>query len=422
MINKFVLKTCADILKEVFIKQNPADALLSYFFKNNRNLGSHDRSNIAEIFYGVIRNKRYLEVIVDDQNPKKMILIYLMLILGKSIRELTPILDEHEIEWLQNKKSNKEEINSWAIKLSLPDWLWVKLNNQYSEEDAIKIAQSLLVPAQLNLRVNSLKELSRDDAIKALRDSFPVEAEQILPTQFSPIGITLPRGTAIQKHPLFLNGNIEVQDEGSQLLSFLVNPVRGNMVADFCAGAGGKSLALSAIMKNTGRIYAFDISERRLANLKQRLKRSGGSNIMMQRIANENDLKIKRLKEKFDRVLVDAPCTGLGTLRRNPDLKWRQTEHSIKELTIKQSSILKAAAGLCKRGGYLIYATCSLLKEENEMIVEEFLEQNKNFSLISSQANLNKHGIELNTGNYLKLYPNQHKTDGFFGAILERMQ
>ena len=421
MINKFVISTCAEILKEVFLGNNPADVQLSYFFKKNRNLGSHDRSNIAEIFYGVIRNKRYLEEVVQDENPKKMILAYLMVMLGKSVRELTPILNDHEVEWLQNKKSNKQKIDSWPIKLSLPDWLWEKFIKQYSEKELIKLAQSLLVPAQLNLRVNTLKDKSRDEIINELRESFPEHESLILPTMYSPIGISLPRGTAINMHSLFLNGNIEVQDEGSQILSFLLCPGRGHMVADFCAGAGGKSLAISSIMKNTGRVYAFDISERRLANLKKRLKRSGGSNIMMQRIANENDLKIKRLKGKFDRVLVDAPCTGLGTLRRNPDLKWRQTQKSLSELVLKQGAILSSASALCKKGGYLVYATCSLLDDENEIIVEEFLSKHKGFVAISAKAALEKHGIKLDADNYLKLYPNVHKTDGFFGALLERI-
>ena len=421
MINKFVISTCADILKEVFLGNNPADVHLSYFFKKNRNLGSHDRSNIAEIFYGVIRNKRYLEEVVQDENPKKMILAYLMVMLGKSVRELTPMLNDYEVEWLQNKKSNKQKIDSWPIKLSLPDWLWEKFIKQYSEKELIELAQSLLVPAQLNLRVNTLKDKSRDEMINELRESFPEQESLILPTMYSPIGISLPRGTAINKHSLFLNGNIEVQDEGSQILSFLLSPGRGHMVADFCAGAGGKSLAISSIMKNTGRVYAFDISERRLANLKKRLKRSGGSNIMMQRIANENDLKIKRLKGKFDRVLVDAPCTGLGTLRRNPDLKWRQTQKSLSELVLKQGAILSSASALCKKGGYLVYATCSLLNDENEIIVEEFLSKHKGFVAISAKAALEKHGIKLDADNYLKLYPNVHKTDGFFGALLERI-
>ncbi|MDG2252722.1 MAG: RsmB/NOP family class I SAM-dependent RNA methyltransferase [Methylophilaceae bacterium] len=421
MINKFVISICADILKEVFIGKNPSDVHLSYFFKKNRNLGSHDRSNIAEIFYGVIRNKRYLEEIVQDENPKKMILVYLMVMLGKSVRELTPILNDFEVEWLQNKKSNKQIIKSWPVKLSLPDWLWEKLIKQFPEKDLIMLAQSLLVPAQLNLRINTLKDKSRDEVINELRKSFPEHEKLILPTIYSPIGISLPRGTAINKHTLFLDGNIEVQDEGSQILSFLLSPGRGQMVADFCAGAGGKSLAISSIMKNTGRVYAFDISERRLANLKQRLKRSGGSNIMMQRIANENDLKIKRLKGKFDRVIVDAPCTGLGTLRRNPDLKWRQNKRSLSELIVKQGAILNSASTLCKKGGYLVYATCSLLDDENEMIVEKFLSEHKDFATISAKDALEKQGIKLDCDNYLKLFPNIHKTDGFFGALLERI-
>ena len=167
-------------------------------------------------------------------------------------------------------------------------------------------------------------------------------------------------------HSRMLSRNIEVQDEGSQILSYLVSPDRGQMVADFCAGAGGKSLALSSLMKNTGRIYAFDVSEKRLANLKKRLKRSGASNITMQRISNENDIKIKRLRGKFDRVLVDSPCTGLGTLRRNPDLKWKHNEKTLNELISKQEAILNSASSLCKVGGYLVYATCSLLNDENE--------------------------------------------------------
>tara|TARA_B110000261_G_C12896266_1_gene282536 strand:- start:261 stop:692 length:432 start_codon:yes stop_codon:yes gene_type:complete len=142
---------------------------------------------------------------------------------------------------------------------------------------------------------------------------------------------------------------------------------------------------------------------------------------MMQRIANENDLKIKRLKGKFDRVLVDAPCTGLGTLRRNPDLKWRQTQKSLSELVIKQGAILSSASALCKKGGYLVYATCSLLDDENEIIVEEFLSKHKGFVAISVKAALEKHDIRLDADNYLKLYPNVHKTDGFFGALLERI-
>src|SRR5665647_2670075 len=154
------------------------------------------------------------------------------------------------------------------------------------------------------------------------------------------------------------------------------------MVADFCAGAGGKSLALGALMRNSGRIYAFDVSDKRLFNLGQRLKRSGLSNLHSQLISSEQDPKLKRLNGKFDRVLVDAPCSGLGTLRRNPDLKWRQSPASVAEMRVKQASILESAATLVKPGGRLVYATCSVLTEENEEIVASFLSTHPQFQAL----------------------------------------
>jgi len=176
------------------------------------------------------------------------------------------------------------------------------------------------------------------------------------------------------------------------------------------------------MMKNTGRIYSFDISDKRLSNLKIRLKRSGASNISIQRISSENDNKIKRLKEKFERVLVDAPCTGFGTLRRNPDLKWRHSENSLMELIDKQKKILQSAARLCKKKGLLIYATCSLLEEENEKQVENFLSKNSDFKLLSKSAILKKYDISIDDKSYLKLNPFENDTDGFFGAVMERFK
>jgi 16S rRNA (cytosine967-C5)-methyltransferase len=211
-----------------------------------------------------------------------------------------------------------------------------------------------------------------------------------------------------------------VQDEGSQILAHLVAAKRGMMVADFCAGAGGKTLAMGALMRNTGRLYAFDVSEKRLHSLGQRLKRSGLSNLNAQRINGENDPKLKRLNGKFDRVLVDAPCTGLGTLRRNPDLKWRQTPQDLAELTVKQAAILARASKLTKAGGRLIYSTCSLLSDENEQIAENFLANHPDFQLISAAEILSQQQINLDTGKYLKLLPHLHHTDGFFAAVFEK--
>jgi 16S rRNA (cytosine967-C5)-methyltransferase len=192
------------------------------------------------------------------------------------------------------------------------------------------------------------------------------------------------------------------------------------MVVDFCAGAGGKALALGAAMRSTGRLYAFDVSERRLAKLKPRLARSGLSNVHPVLIDSEHDIKIKRLTGKIDRVLVDAPCSGLGTLRRNPDLKWRENAAAVTELTSKQASILAAAARLVKPGGRLVYATCSVLEAENEAIVAAFLAEHTEFVLVPAGKVLAEQRIELEMGDYLSLWPHRHATDGFFAAVLER--
>jgi 16S rRNA (cytosine967-C5)-methyltransferase len=226
----------------------------------------------------------------------------------------------------------------------------------------------------------------------------------------------------LSKLALFEQGHIEVQDEGSQLLALLVDAKRGEMVADFCAGAGGKTLALGASMRNTGRLYAFDTSAHRLDALKPRLARSGLSNIHPVAIAHERDDRIKRLRGKMDRVLVDAPCTGLGTLRRNPDLKWRQTPQAVAELVVKQTAILAAAARLLKPGGRLVYATCSLLREENEMIAEAFSAAHPQFKPLPVNELLTAEGVAQSDnlctpdGVYLRLWPHLHATDGFFAA------
>jgi 16S rRNA (cytosine967-C5)-methyltransferase len=193
------------------------------------------------------------------------------------------------------------------------------------------------------------------------------------------------------------------------------------MVVDFCAGAGGKTLALGALMRSTGRLYAFDISPKRLAGLKPRLKRSGLSNVHPQRIEGVNDARVRRLTGKIDRALVDAPCSGLGTLRRNPDMKWRQTPQAVAELVEKQKSLLAAAARLVKPGGRLVYATCSILEEENRFIAEDFLAHHPHFALYSAAEVLKKERIDLDTGPYLELWPHRHGTDGFFGAVFGRV-
>jgi 16S rRNA (cytosine967-C5)-methyltransferase len=239
------------------------------------------------------------------------------------------------------------------------------------------------------------------------------------------MGIRLKGRPALSKHPLYLDGTIEVQDEGSQLLGHLLAPKRSEMVVDFCAGAGGKTLALGAAMRNTGRLYAFDVSGHRLDNLKPRLARSGLSNVYPAQIAHERDERVKRLAGKIDRVLIDAPCSGLGTLRRNPDLKWRQSPKAVDELQAKQTAILASAARLLKPGGRLVYATCSLLAAENEEIVAAFdAEHGRDFVRLDPAELLREQGVEradeLVQNQCLRLWPHRHRTDGFFAAVWQR--
>jgi 16S rRNA (cytosine967-C5)-methyltransferase len=417
MINSNLLRMAGIVLADVLSNTGPADVKLGLFFKQHRDLGTKDRAFIAESVYGVQRRKAFLMHVAEGNDPRKLLLAYLIRVLGTSTRDLAEALNAQQKEWAQAIKAKKTDDMSEAEKADLPDWLWDRLVTQYGQEEALTIARSLHQQAFLDLRVNILKA-TREDVIA----KFESEKTEIKPTPYAPYGLRMPQKMTISRHPFFTDGKIEVQDEGSQLLAQLVAPRRGEMIADFCAGAGGKSLAIGALMRNSGRIYAFDVSEKRLQNLGVRLKRSGLSNLHSQVISSEADPKLKRLFGKFDRVLVDAPCSGLGTLRRNPDLKWRQQPKDVEELTVKQTNILVRASKLVKAGGRLIYATCSLLRDENEEIAEAFLQANSDFKLVPANTILAQQEINLDTGDYLKLLPHLHQTDGFFAAVFEKVK
>jgi len=413
-MNQNLLRLAGVVLADVLSGSGPADAKLGSFFRQNRELGTKERAWIAESVYGVLRRKSFLAAMAGNEDPRRLLVAWLVKIQGGSLRELENMLNKQQTEWAQEIKAKSTDGLSPAEQADLPEWLWQRLEAQYGNEQALAIARSMHKPASLDLRVNLVK--ANRDEVMARFDTEKAGAEL---TPYSPTGIRMPQRMSISRHPLFMDGKIEVQDEGSQLLALLVAPRRGEMIADFCAGAGGKSLALGALMRNSGRLYAFDVSEKRLYNLGQRLKRSGLSNLYSQVISSENDPKLKRLNGKFNRVLVDAPCSGLGTLRRNPDLKWKQTPKDVEELTAKQASILARAAKLVKAGGRLIYATCSLLAEENEQLAEAFLAAHPQFQLVNAADVLAQQQVKLDTGAYLKLLPHQHETDGFFAAVFE---
>lgn len=421
MINKFIFEKIKQALKESFELSRPADTILSYFFKNNKNLGVNERRLIAEIYFGVIRNKLFYETISEKKDLEDIILKYLFFENKLTIDLLKKLGSDFQYSEEDLNKS-KNQIKNPLIKFSVPELIAEQLKYSYDSDKLKFIYERLAQPAYLDIRVNLNKEKSQDVVFKQIQEDLEINSNNIRKTKYSPIGIRLPRGTQIQNISLFKDGIIEVQEEGSQILSYLVDANRNQMVADFCAGAGGKTLAIGALMSNKGRLYAFDVSDRRLQNLKKRFKRSGLSNVVSYLIKNENDIRTKRLKGKFDRVLVDAPCSGLGTIRRNPDLKWKHNHNSIKEMQIKQYSILNAAAKLCKIGGRLIYATCSIMSEENEDIVDKFLLENNSFKLIEVQPILDKYDIPIKMNTVFKVRLDEHEMDGFFAAIFEKIK
>ena len=379
-------------LAELLRFARPADQTLSIYFRRNRALGQRDRAWIAETVFAVLRRKRSLEAAAQSAAPRDLVFAALAVRVKSAAGRSLPD----------------------AVQADLPDWLWERLAAEYGAAEATRISQGLLNPAPLDLRVN-LAKLSREEALARL----DLEASA---TPFSPAGIRLKGKPQINRHPLFVDGAVEVQDEGSQLLAYLLAPRRGEMVADFCAGAGGKTLALSMLMRGAGRVYAMDVSARRLAELAPRAARAGVSNVHPIVLSGEGDVRAKRLAGKLDRVLVDAPCSGFGTLRRNPDLKWRHDAGSVAERAAKQARILGAAAKLVTPGGRLVYATCSILAEENDRVVERFTELNRDFSAIPVGEILRQQKIPLEAGAHLQLWPHRHGTDGFFAAAFERSE
>jgi len=402
------LAHAAAALAELLAFARPADQALSAYFRRHRNLGQQDRAFIAETAFAVLRRRRSLEAAAGSAAPRELAVAALVRVFGLSGRALA-----QDAPLVARVKAFAADTLPAAVQADLPDWLWERLLAAYGAQEAAAIAQGLLGAAPLDLRVN-LAKLSREEALAQL-------GLEGAPTALSPAGIRLKGKPAIHRHALFLAGAVEVQDEGSQLLAYLLAPRRGEMIADFCAGAGGKTLALAMLMHGTGRIYAMDVSAKRLRELAPRAARAGISNVHPIALAGEGDVRVKRLAGKIDRVLVDAPCSGFGTLRRNPDLKWRHGPGAVAELAAKQARILDAAARLLKPGGRLVYATCSILPDENEAVADAFAAAHPEFKALSCAQLLAAQRIPLDTGERLRLWPHRHGTDGFFAAAYERL-
>ncbi len=404
------------VLDEVLTWRFAADSVVSHWFRAHPKLGPRDRAEVAEVVYDVLRNlRRYRQLAesgVGNAVRRLAILGAIVMIDNGRVRE---VLDPGEIAWLDRIAQIDEQSLAVEVRTSLPDWLFDRLQHMPNLE---QLAQALNQPAALDIRVNPMKA-ERDDMLADLARGNAVRHAPVA-TPYSPWGIRLTGRPTMNKWHQFEHGLIEVQDEGSQLLALLVGPKRGEMVIDFCAGAGGKTLLLGALMRSTGRLYALDVSATRLAKAKPRFARSGLSNIVPVVLEHENDTRVRRLAGKAQRVLVDAPCSGIGTLRRNPDLKWRQSVQSLQELTVLQARILASASRCVAPGGRLVYATCSVLVEENQAQAERFLAEHPDFELIDAAQLLAARTPLQLEGPYLNLRPDVHGTDGFFAAVFER--
>ena len=412
-----LLDLTTDLVRQVLRLDAPADVIVSGFFRKHRDLGSRERHALAETTYTVLRQRLLLAHLAQSGSGALERRLAILAWQG-SEANLRSATGSTEQQWLAQVKAIDRGSLADKLRHNLPDWLAGVLHTELGEE-FWPLVQALEQQAALDLRVNTLKA-KREEVREALLAA-GIEAEL---TPYSPWGLRIHGKPALQKLPLFVQGHVEVQDEGSQLLAALLAPKRGEMVVDFCAGAGGKTLALGAQMRSTGRLYAFDVSGHRLEALKPRLARSGLSNVYPAQIAHERDDRVKRLTGKIDRVLVDAPCSGLGTLRRNPDLKWRQSPKAVEELVAKQTAILASAARLLKPGGRLVYATCSLLRRENEAVAEAFGTAHADFRPLPAADTLAAAQVarvaELDRDGYLRLWPHRHGTDGFFAAAWQR--
>ena len=413
-----LLELSTELINRVLQLQHPADGVVSDFFRQHRTLGMRERHTLAETTYTVLRERLLYQHLAQSGKGEMERRLAVLAWQGNEAF-LRAALSETEQQWLAQVGTIDRAALPDKLRHNLPEWLAQRLQAALGDQ-FWPLVEAMNQSAPLDLRVNTFK--AKRDEVQA---AFKAEGIEALPTPYSPLGLRIDGKPALHKLDVFLRGDVEVQDEGSQLLALMLGAKRSEMVADFCAGAGGKTLALGAEMRNTGRLYAFDTSGHRLASLKPRLARSGLSNVYPVQIAHERDERIKRLAGKLDRVLVDAPCSGLGTLRRNPDLKWRQTPQSVDELRVKQASILASAARLLKPGGRLVYATCSLLDAENEEIAQAFTaERERDFKAVPALEVLTKAHIAdaptLVRGGFLRLWPHRHGTDGFFAAVWER--
>jgi 16S rRNA (cytosine967-C5)-methyltransferase len=429
-----------EVLQLVRESGKPADNLIDFFFRSHKYLGSHDRRFISETVYGTLRHLRKCETIllqalgarsegmIAEDGFLLLIATYLL-----AIEDRTPIAASDLGEVLKSGRlkpdlpallrsipavavvETTDPVERLGATYSFPDWMVKRFIDQFGEAEAGKLCESLNAPAPLTLRANTLKTTPGE-----CRETLRQEGVETQATTLSPFGLLLRKRINVFQLKSFRDGFFEVQDEGSQLLPYLIDPKPTAKVLDACAGAGGKTLELAALMKNRGEIVAADVHTSRLEELRRRARRAGVSNVRVREVEDIADLA-DRYQNYFDVVLVDAPCSGIGTVRRNPGMKWVVTEETVREVSEKQLHILKTSASFLKPGGILVYATCTLFREENEDIVEKFMADRADF--VHGNPPLNPSIFDVKPfveGNYIKFYPHRDGTDGFFVAVMKK--
>jgi len=425
------LQASVDLLREIEGVARPADAVVSAWFRARRDIGDEDRGHIFQLVYALLRHHArlgwWLARHGREDLPRNRLLAWLVLDGGMTPEQVRGLftggksapaaLTDHERALLIKLQGSAIDHPTMPeeLRVECPPWAVEPLRRRFGEAFEDEMA-ALLTPAPLDLRVNPVKS-SREVMLSALKD-FGLEAEA---SRLAPHGIRLKERLSLSSLPMLKSGDVEIQDEGSQLVAMLVDARPGERVVDFCAGAGGKTLAIAAQMHNKGHVVACDVREGRLKRSTERFRRAGLHNIETRLLASETDRWVKRHKHGFHRVLVDAPCSGTGTWRRNPDARWRVVGEGLglDNLLSLQARILASAARLVQPGGRLVYATCSMLSEENEDQVAAFLAAHPAFNVVP----LREAAPQLSDSahpDYLSLTPARHDTDGFFAAVLQR--
>ena len=423
------LAAAIELLTEIdAAPRRPADATANEFFRTRRFIGSGDRRGVSDRVWRVLRSRRRLSWWLERAGtaPTARMLVAASLLLegwtAAGVQQSysggqygpAPMLPQEAAAAAHIAGHTLEHpAMPEAVHYELPDWLLPHLAARFGDALGPEMA-AMEEPAPLDLRVNLLRS-NRPGAIVALA------AEGIIaePTAWSPWGLRVAGRRPVTSGAAFQTGLVEIQDEGSQLVAALVGAQPGMRVADWCAGAGGKTLALAMTMENRGQLLACDVHDRRLEGAVRRLRRAGVHNVERHLIV-PGDKWAKRRAATFDRVLVDAPCTGSGTWRRNPDARSRLQPMDLNELLPKQATILDDAARLVRPGGRLIFATCSLLLEENEAQVDAFLTRHAEFAVLGLAQAWPPGWPSPSAGPSLMLTPRSHGTDGFFAAALER--